>query len=42
MRGLDIAFYFCYDADTAGVLVAKEEHGQFLYLANALTGCRNA
>ena len=42
MRGLNLAFYFCYDAGNAGVLAAKEEHGQFVYLANALTGHRSA
>ena len=42
MRGLDLAFYFCHDEDKASMLVAKEEHGQFLYLANVLTGHRSA
>lgn len=34
MHGLDLAFYFCYKTGKAGVLAAKEEHGQFLCLAN--------
>jgi hypothetical protein len=34
LHGLDLAFHFCYDADKSAFLVAKEEHGQFQYLAN--------
>ena len=35
MQGLDTAFHFCYDTGKGGVLVAKEEHGQFQYLKQA-------
>ena len=34
MLGLELAFHFCYDTGTGGVLAAKEEHGRFQYLAN--------